>query len=77
VLDLNLPKKPGREVLARMRSSLKCGQVPVVIFTSSDGKTDRDDATRYGASQYIQKPSALDDFIRIGGVIRDILYPAS
>jgi CheY-like chemotaxis protein len=74
ILDLNLPKKTGREVLARLKQSLLLKNVPVVVFSSSEAETDRQDALRLGAIRYITKPSNLDAFLNIGAILKSILY---
>jgi DNA-binding response OmpR family regulator len=76
ILDLNLPRKPGREVLERMRQSVSCREVPVLILSSSDARSDKADALRFGASRYIRKPTRLDDFLALGAVFRDALGAA-
>ena len=73
IIDLNLPKKPGREVLARMRQSERCRHIPVVILSSSDAERDKADAVRFGASRYVRKPSKLDDFLSLGAVFKAAL----
>ena len=73
VVDLNLPKKPGREVLESIRLSVHCLQTPVVILTSSDAQRDRDDAMRLGASKYLRKPSHLEEFIQLGAIFKAML----
>ena len=73
ILDLNLPRKSGREVLAAIRSSKKCSQIPIAILTSSDSKQDREETAALGASRYLRKPSRLADFIALGGVFKDML----
>ncbi|MGH9633004.1 MAG: response regulator [Bryobacteraceae bacterium] len=73
ILDLNLPKKTGREVLERMRTSPVCGRVPVAILSSSDAARDKEVTARLGVSRYIRKPSNLDEFLRIGGILKDLL----
>ena len=70
IVDLNLPKKPGREVLERMRLSERCRHIPVVILSSSDDERDKADAARFGASRYIRKPSKLDDFLSLGSIFK-------
>ena len=65
VLDLNLPRRSGFEVLERVRASEKCGKKPVVILSSSEAAIDRAQAARLGASCYIRKPSTLKDFMSI------------
>jgi CheY-like chemotaxis protein len=78
IVDLNLPKKPGREVLERMRQSERCGHIPVVILSSSDAARDKADAARFGASRYIRKPSKLDDFLSLGLIFKAaMLEPTS
>jgi DNA-binding response OmpR family regulator len=76
IVDLNLPKKPGREVLARMRQSERCRHTPVVILSSSDAERDKADAVRFGASRYIRKPSKLDDFLDLGLIFKAVLSEA-
>jgi CheY-like chemotaxis protein len=73
VLDLNLPKVNGREVLKRIRLSPVFGDTPVVILSSSDAGKDRQDTAALGASRYIRKPSSLDDFLKIGGILKAFL----
>lgn len=73
ILDLNLPKTDGREVLQRIReSSLR--KVPVAVFSSSGAVEDKQAAARLGADRYIQKPSNLDDFLGIGGIVKILLH---
>jgi CheY-like chemotaxis protein len=73
IVDLNLPKKPGREVLERMRLSESCRHIPVVVLSSSDAERDKADAARFGASRYIRKPSKLDDFLSLGLIFKSAL----
>jgi CheY-like chemotaxis protein len=73
ILDLNLPKKPGRDVLEKIRESQHWRHVPVVVVTSSDAPRDRDDAGRLGASRYVRKPSRLADFLELGAVFKAML----
>jgi len=73
LLDLNLPRRSGFAVLERVRSSRQCKRKPVVVFSSSDAREDREKAWRLGASYYIRKPSTLKDLMSIGGVLKKIL----
>ncbi len=72
LLDLNLPKRSGHEVLQRLKRS-KCSHVPVVIMTSSDSSADRAETARLGATVYFRKPPDLESFMRIGEVVQNIL----
>jgi CheY-like chemotaxis protein len=73
LLDLNLPKKTGGQILERVRQSRSCGQIPVVILTSSDSQLDKAQAARLNATGYFRKPSRLDEFMRLGPYVREIL----
>ena len=70
LLDLNMPKRGGGEVLTRLRQDPRCATVPVVVLTSSDSPTDREEAMRLGATSYIRKPTGLDEFLGIGAELR-------
>lgn len=73
VLDLNLPKRHGREVLEYIRAQNAWNKVPLAVLSSSAAMRDRDDAQRLGASRYIRKPLDLDEFIAIGSALKDML----
>jgi DNA-binding response OmpR family regulator len=74
ILDLNLPRRSGADVLKRMRASVKCGRMTVAVLTSSDSQRDKDETASLGASRYIRKPSRLAEFIKLGGVFREMLH---
>jgi CheY-like chemotaxis protein len=61
LLDLNLPQKPGREVLNELKSDLDSRAIPIVVFTSSGALKDVHSAYSH-ASGYIQKPPDVDEF---------------
>ena len=71
VLDLNLPRKDGREVLSEIKceETLKC--IPVVILTTSSSDEDIRHAYRLHANCYITKPIDLDRFYEVGRSIED------
>jgi DNA-binding response OmpR family regulator len=73
VLDLNLPKRPGTDVLARIRRSPFCKDVPVVVLSSSAATNHKEEARLLGASTYITKPSDLDAFLNIGELLKPFL----
>lgn len=72
LLDLNLPKADGFEVLRRVRASAKCKNIPVLIFTSSDSPEDRSESARMGAS-YFRKPPVYGEFLKIGARLKRFL----
>jgi len=71
LLDLNLPKKDGREVLAEIKSSDKLKRIPVVILTISKAEEDIIKSYELNANCYITKPIDLDQFIRVVKSIED------
>jgi len=73
VLDLNLPKVNGSQVLERVRQSSRCAPVPVLVLTSSDSPKDRAIVAQFSATQYFRKSSRLDEFMSLGRVIRELL----
>lgn len=73
ILDVNLPKVSGFEVLARLRRSARCNEIPVLVVTSSDAERDRARIASLGASAYFRKPSGYEAFLKIGEVIRQLL----
>lgn len=73
LLDLNLPRMSGKEVLGRIRETPQFVHVPIAILTSSDSPQDRFETARLGASIYIRKPSTLDAFMSVGARIRELL----
>jgi CheY-like chemotaxis protein len=73
ILDLNLPKRSGVEVLGRLRSGSTCRHVPVVVLTSSDSTRDKDAVAGFNPSRYIRKPLVLEEFLELGGVFKELL----
>ena len=62
LLDLNLPKRDGREVLKVVKESPEVGDIPVVIVSTSDREEDLAYAMQTGAAAYISKSSGFDKF---------------
>jgi two-component system, chemotaxis family, response regulator Rcp1 len=62
VLDLNLPRKDGREVLSEIRADPKLARIPVVVFTTSQASSDINRSYELGANCYLRKPGNLADF---------------
>jgi chemotaxis family two-component system response regulator Rcp1 len=65
LLDLNLPKKDGREVLEEIKESPKWKSIPVVILTTSASEADILRSYRLHANCYITKPVDLDGFLNV------------
>jgi CheY-like chemotaxis protein len=71
LLDLNLPKKDGREVLAEIKADDRLKHIPVVILTTSHAEQDILQSYDLHANCYVTKPVDLDQFIRVVRSIED------
>ncbi|MBL8323684.1 MAG: response regulator [Rubrivivax sp.] len=69
ILDINLPRMSGLEVLARMRADPRLRYLPVVLLTTSVEERDVAEGYRLGANAYVRKPVAFDEFIEAAGRI--------
>lgn len=64
VLDLNMPRMNGRELLTVLKDDAALRSIPVVVLTTSAAPDDIEDAYRQHANAYVTKPVNLDDFIQ-------------
>jgi CheY-like chemotaxis protein len=71
LLDLNLPKKDGREVLASIKANQKIKHIPVVVLTTSKSEEDIVKSYELQASCYVTKPVDLDQFLEVVKSIGD------
>ncbi len=71
LLDLNLPKKDGRQVLAEIRADPKLTEIPVVVLTTSSADEDVLRAYELHANCYITKPVDLKQFLKVVELIED------
>lgn len=74
LLDLNLPRKDGREVLTEIKDDATLRQIPVVVLTSSQAEEDIIRAYDLHANCYISKPVDLDQFISVVRSIEDFWF---
>ena len=71
LLDLNLPKKDGRQVLEEIKADPKLQNIPVVILTTSEAEEDILKSYKLRANCYITKPVTLQQFVRVIESIED------
>ncbi len=64
LLDLNLPKKGGFDVLREIRANESFRSIPIVMFTAFSLATEKSKALALGAQDYIWKPMTFDEFVR-------------
>ncbi|HEX4230232.1 MAG TPA: response regulator [Bryobacteraceae bacterium] len=77
LLDLNLPGIGGIEILQRIRAGTRCGQVPVIIITSSESEEDRRAVQKLNADAYFRKPTSLTAYLELRQVILRVLASQS
>jgi len=70
LLDLNLPRKNGLEVLDELRADERLAAIPVIVLTSSAARADVEAAYTRGANAFVVKPLELDAFMDLIGAIR-------
>jgi CheY-like chemotaxis protein len=73
LLDLNLPKMTGMEILKMVRASSICGRIPVIVVSSSGSRADREESSSLGADAYFRKPTGLDQYMKLADVIESLL----
>jgi CheY-like chemotaxis protein len=73
VLDLNLPKIGGCEVLEALRQNADLSHLAVAVMTSSEASRDYEKCVALGVSRYITKPLDLEDFLQIGEIVKQVL----
>ena len=73
ILDLNLPKVNGREILKRFRACVRLSTVPIVVLSSSQDERDKVAALNLGATRYLHKPLDLEAFMDIGTTVEGLL----
>lgn len=74
LLDLNLPKKDGREVLAEIKADDDLKRIPVVVLTTSQAEEDIFKTYNLHANCFITKPVDLDQFITVVRSIEDFWF---
>ncbi len=75
LLDINMPRYKGGDVLRHLRLSRRCAHALVLIVTSSDSQQDRQEMDALGANGYFRKPSDLSEFMKLGQRVRELLAP--
>jgi CheY-like chemotaxis protein len=70
LLDLNLPRLDGFEVLKEFRKHPLCGGTPVIVVSSSDTPAERRRMAELGVVLYFQKPGDLDAYMELGALVR-------
>ena len=73
LLDLNLPRKDGRSVLADVKTDPSLRRIPVVIFSTSQATKDIERSYELGANSYVSKPPTLAEWVAAVKLLKDLV----
>ncbi len=73
LLDINLPRKKGSDILRQIRTGKRCGAVKVIVVTSSNSARDHEEMSRLEPSGWFRKPSDYKEFMNLGPMVRSVL----
>jgi two-component system, chemotaxis family, response regulator Rcp1 len=76
ILDWNLPKKDGSEVLKEIKENNNLKRIPVIILTTSNAEKDISKAYEYHANAYLVKPIDFDEFMAVIKSIEEFWFKA-
>ena len=76
LIDLNLPKRSGRDLLQGLMERSTSALPLFIVISSSDSAEDKMAAHRLGAARFFNKPAELDEFMKLGNVVADVLQLA-
>lgn len=74
LLDLNMPKKDGREVLNFVRNNAQLKHMPIIIYTTSRSREDVKQAYSAGANSFISKPVSYDELLKVVRSIQNFWF---
>ena len=74
LLDLNMPRMDGREVLKEVREDPLWGRIPILILTTSQDERDRAASYQYRANFYMVKPSDMDHLMQLVRYLEDVWF---
>ena len=73
ILDMHLPKCDGEGILNTLRSTEKYAQTPVIVMSGVHSPDVEKAATKHAAMVVFQKPSSVEEYLRLGSIVRDVL----
>ncbi len=74
ILDLNIPKKNGKELLKEIRRLPEFEKVPVLMVSGSNNPQDKRECLEFGANRFVMKPSSLDGMQLLSGIVNEFLF---
>jgi chemotaxis family two-component system response regulator Rcp1 len=73
LLDLNLPRADGGQILSEVRKHPGCAELPVIVVSSSGALKDRARMAQLGISRYFRKPLDFDAFMQLGAIVGEVI----
>lgn len=73
LVDMHLPKRGGEDILKRLRSTEHYAQTRVIVMSGINTPHVAEVAAKHAALAFFQKPSTLDEYLRLGSIVRDLL----
>ena len=73
LVDLNLPQVDGLEVVRQIQTNYRGHSVGIIVMSSSNSSQNREGAAAAGAHEYFCKPLDLDEFMKLGHLVRSLL----
>ncbi len=77
LLDLNMPKKDGREALKEIKENPEFRKIPIVVFTTTKSENEINRCYDLGANSYVVKPTNFDELVKAVGQIRNYWFNIS
>ncbi len=77
ILDINLPKKNGKEVLEFIKNKMQDSPIPVIMYTSSSLEIDQAFCREHNVDLYLIKPTLIEDFDRVINIFKDFITSLS
>lgn len=76
IIDLNLPKHGGFEILEEMHAG-RFSELPILVLSSSSLLREHDTLAKFRVARFVTKPPDLEEFLRIGTIVKELLVEAT
>lgn len=73
IVDINLPRRDGRELLRTMRANPRFDPIPIIMATGSLNPREREETLALGADEFFSKPSSYEAYMEFGNLVKRLL----